>query len=540
MKKSTLLLGCALVAVSASAAPVSSMRQQRVAPVRDRNNAEMPIKAPAKVADNDVITVAPEGKSQAYAVNSYAWYTGADYSSVFGPYSSASEVVFTDDAAYIKNPVVGYATDTYIKANKVDDETYVVGLPCHFYDYDYYGTPFPYYLYVCEKADSPYGDVTYSPTADTEVTYKLIDGQLHLDLGYEPSYDSYGNLAAPDKILGIFDDYGWCYAGDAGQTWMPVDMDAQAAPAGLTTERWQLIANDWGRDIKVGFDGDTVWLTNLSDYLPEGWVKGTVDGDKVVIDSYQYLGMSLGQFIYYVTAVDADVEAGVTIVDSFEFAYDAAAKTIKADNPAVYMMYNGSTEEVFYLDYWHNPVICVPPTDMDLTPRAAMDLDWGDYFGYWGFNVFQFSVTNLSVENYALDTANMYYRIFFDGELQTFYADESYGAFEEDMTNIPFNGTNYDYFYDYDTIRQVYVYVEDLESIGVQMVYIDADGKEYPSEIATLEFGSVDVESISADVVASEYYDLSGRKIANPASGIYLVKATLSDGTVKIAQKMIR
>lgn len=538
-------MACALAAFSVSAAPLTPMRQNHPIHRGEAGKTTITTKAPAKVAENDVITEAPDGgKGQAYAVSSYAWYTNADYSAEFGTYSSAGEVVFTADAAYIKNPVVGYATDTYLKAEKVDDETYVAKLPFHLYDYDYYGTPFPYYLQICEKVESPYSGADYEPTDETEVTYKLVDGQFHLDLGYEPSYDTDGNLLPPEKILGLFDDYGWCFAGDAAQTWVPVDVEAQLAPAGLDTEDWQLIANNWGRNIKVGFDGNDIWLTGLSDYLPDGWVKGTVDGDKVILDSYQYLGMSLGQFIYYVTAEDSEDAAGVKIIDSYEFAYDAATKTIKANNPAIYMMYNGSaTDEVFYLDYWNNPVICMPPVDMDFTPQAAMDLDWGDYFGYWGFNVFQFAVTNLSVDNYALDTANLYYRILFDGEVQTFYAEDSEGALEEDMTNIPFNGTYYDYFYDYDTNRQVYVYVDGLDSIGVQMVYIDADGKEYPSEVATLEFGSVGVGSITnteAKESGCEYYDLNGKRVMNPGSGIFVVKSTLTDGTVKVAKKMLR
>lgn len=528
--------------MSAVAAPVpaSSMRQSRVLSADTLRKAEMPVKSPAKVADNDVITEAPEGRSQVYAVSSYAWAV-VDYSGVFGEFSAAGEVVFTDDAAYIKNPLVGRATDTYLKVDKVDEETYVAKLPYHIYDEDYYGSLFGYDLQICEKTVSPYGDTDYQPTEDRELTYKLVDGQLHLDLGYEPAFDSDGNLLPPDKLLGLFDEYGWCFVGDASQTWMPVEVEAQEAPAGMATEDWQLIANDWGRDIKVGFDGDNVWLTNLSDYMPGAWVKGTIDGDKVVFDSYQYLGISLGQFIYFMAAVDAEVAAGVEIVDSCELAYDPSAKTIKADNPHLYMMLNGSATEVYYLDYWNNPVICVPPADMDLTPRPAMSLEWGDYFDYWGFNVLQFAVTNLSVEDYALDTDNLYYRILCDGEVQTFYAEDSEGALEEDITNIPFNGTCYNYFYDYDTNRQVYVRADGMETVGVQMVYIADDGTEYPSEVAVLTLATDGVEGVSdAEVVRSEYYDLSGRRIVNPASGVCIVKSVHSDGTVTVAKRLFR
>lgn len=51
------------------------------------------------------------------------------------------------------------------------------------------------------------------------------------------------------------------------------------------------------------------------------------------------------------------------------------------------------------------------------------------------------------------------------------------------------------------------------------------------------------IEKISKDgveVIAKEYYDLTGRKVSNPAKGIYVVREKLSDGTYRTSKSLLR
>lgn len=70
------------------------------------------------------------------------------------------------------------------------------------------------------------------------------------------------------------------------------------------------------------------------------------------------------------------------------------------------------------------------------------------------------------------------------------------------------------------------------ENLGVQTIYKDGD-KEIRSEIMWVP-DYTDVESaISAKTVTGEaFYDLQGRRVANPGRGFYIRRATMSDGTV--------
>ena len=43
----------------------------------------------------------------------------------------------------------------------------------------------------------------------------------------------------------------------------------------------------------------------------------------------------------------------------------------------------------------------------------------------------------------------------------------------------------------------------------------------------------IDASSSASKAVSTEYFDLSGRKVAAPATGLYIQKVTFSDNTVK-------
>lgn len=69
-------------------------------------------------------------------------------------------------------------------------------------------------------------------------------------------------------------------------------------PEGLETESFYLTtANfdgiEWepySATVQMGIDGNDVWLQGISKFLPEAWVKGHIDGGKLVIDLPQYMG----------------------------------------------------------------------------------------------------------------------------------------------------------------------------------------------------------------------------------------------------------
>lgn len=77
-----------------------------------------------------------------------------------------------------------------------------------------------------------------------------------------------------------------------------------------------------------------------------------------------------------------------------------------------------------------------------------------------------------------------------------------------------------------------------MSTIGVQIISV-VDGATYCSDVVTLDLENGDVtvgvEGVEAasDVMNVQYYDLNGRKVANPAKGIYVCKETMTDGKVR-------
>ena len=80
-----------------------------------------------------------------------------------------------------------------------------------------------------------------------------------------------------------------------------------------------------------------------------------------------------------------------------------------------------------------------------------------------------------------------------------------------------------------------------FDTIGVQSVY-KYNGTETRSEIVTIDRIPMAVDAVDADrnITNVKYYDLTGREVAEPASGIFLKRVTFDDGSVTTSKKVIR
>ena len=90
---------------------------------------------------------------------------------------------------------------------------------------------------------------------------------------------------------------------------------------------------DGTTEVKVGFEGANVFIQGLWEGLPEAWVVGVVDGDKLTFHLPQYLGEYndeyLGKYPIYLTAFN---ESYGSLTDAVTFNYDAATKTFSNHN----------------------------------------------------------------------------------------------------------------------------------------------------------------------------------------------------------------
>jgi hypothetical protein len=84
--------------------------------------------------------------------------------------------------------------------------------------------------------------------------------------------------------------------------------------------------------------------------------------------------------------------------------------------------------------------------------------------------------------------------------------------------------------------------VQDRSKLHVVALVLDSTGKIVNAAKANVTdpsgVNAVIVED--ADVVATEYFDLAGRKVAQPAQGLYIKRMTLSNGQVKTLKTVVK
>lgn len=557
MKKFTSLFFVAAMALSAYAGSpsyqITSPQESGIPSFREirKQNADSKMSvAPMKVSDG-IITEVPDGKSQIYAIESYSFYVAMGSYVGFEYVTMARKAILTDDAIYLDG-LGSYYKDTYIKAAKKDDTTYVISLPCPIYSQDYMDwetqemITVNYELRLMDGVRDEEGTITgYTPTDETEVELTYKDGVISLNLGYEPGTTDQADLPTPEKILGVCVDNGnWAGYGDAGFKWTPFEGEVATPPSDMKIENWVLGSEDKGTMIRMGFSGDEVWIGDLQpNHIPDAWVKGTIKGDKVVIESGQYLGIIWEEFVYFVSAL-VDATGYSEVEDFYEFDYDPVAKTIKANDPDMIIAISARPNSVIRWVSWTDPTFTYQPEEIDLTPQLPFNLRYDDWFEYYDYATFSFDESNMNVNGQLLDTSTMYYRFYFDGDLVVFGADdyEGYDDFSEPTSDIPFN-LNSSHFWTWDITHQCMITLQGLSTIGVQVVNI-VDNETYTSPIATLDIASGDVtvgvDSIvnNSEVSGIEYYDMNGMKIQNPGKGLFICKTVMTDGSTKTRKIM--
>ena len=152
-----------------------------------------------------------------------------------------------------------------------------------------------------------------------------------------------------------------------------------------------------------------------------------------------------------------------------------------------------------------------------------------------------------STEGNLHNPDKLFYNIYFDGELFTFYPDE-YKGIKDEMTDVPMNFTDYNDFMVSGQMHTVYFFLQGITSVGVQEVYKDGD-KAYKSNLMSYtvnEDGTLTgidrniVNKGEANVKSVSYTDLSGRTISQPQRGIYLKTVKFADGSQKTVKYLKR
>ncbi len=401
--------------------------------------------------------------------------------------------------------------------------------------------------------DTPEGIVTqniyavlceYTKTADGRATYIPCENQTwKLKIGADGSYTNEN----PDILVAecIWVDateseaghYGWVGGGNLVTSMKPLTATTVEVPADIQFEDWWKIADGNAEKVQVGTDGKDLYIKGIYSTLPETAIKGTINGSTVTFPKLQYIGIEPAlQYTAYFTGAKAFSFGGSTtyLMQDFSMEYNPNAKTLTSTG--MYII-NSNPDKVLPIDYASNPVIKYQSPDVAITSvPAPYDLVfWPVEDDYEAEIDFNYSLINK--DGVILDSSKLFYNLLVDGEVFTFYDDE-YLDVDGEMTDVPVSYvTNYN-FYGEGTLRAIVLYIDGFESLGIQMIYKDGD-KEIRSEITTLDVDGIHDITLDATATSEKFFDLNGREVKSPKGGLFIRRATYSDGSV-VNSKVIR
>ena len=501
-------------------------------------------KAPAAVnlrAEEEPIMDVPEGilYDNMYA-SSFAYGLGWGDVYIQNVDGGIGKVVEgTDGNLYIYNPIsqgyIWFAILPWIKAEPAGDGKYVVKLP-QLYILDYGD---PYYAY-CMHYDEDEGMPVVEEEGEIEFTWE--NGVL-TQLG--------------DKFIGLCDATAdWFYMADQHIvyaphtdeiTTLPADMDVQSYtmtylsdPTDLTKTKETVVS--------IAIDGEDIYMGNLNNNNPDSYIKGTLVDGKATFPTRQYLGVDAyyNGHIYVLTGdayVDSETYSSPVFNYEIVFNVDEDARNIVAEWPAAMITNVGPTTLSILNDYVapglvaFDEVPAVPADPIFTVEDVTVNITTG-------FTVLHFTIPTVDVDGNKLNENKLYYNILLDGEVFTFDPD-TYIGLSSAMTDVPYkfeDNINFDIYMSGNGRHTVYIYTTEYDKVGVQSIYTAGD-EVNRSQVVYVDNPShtgINEMASGAQVVNIRYYDLTGRELpAAPATGLYLQRATYSDGntvTIKIVK----
>ena len=535
MKRTITLI--ALVAALLVPSMASAQRMPAKASMR-LSQFKAPAAAPARVEEEPIME-APEGilHDNMYA-SSFAYGLGWGDIYIQDVDGGIGKVVEgTDGNLYIYNPIsqgyIWFSILPWIKAEPTGDGKYVAKLP---------------QLYIIDVGDPYYA---YSMHYDEDEGMPVVEEEGEIEFTWEN-----GVLTQlGDKFIGLCDvTADWFYMADqhivyAPQTDEPImladdqyyiqsyNMTYLSDPTDLTKTKERIV--------DVAIDGEDIYIGNLNDNNSYSFIKGKLVDGKATFPTRQYLGVDAyyNGHIYVLTG-DAFVDTetygspvfNYNLNDEIVFTVDEDAQNIVAEWPASMVTNVGPNTLSIINDFVgpgleafeEYPATPATPifTDEDVTINQTS-----------GFTVLHFTIPTVDTDGFKLNENKLYYNIILDGNVYTF-DPETYIGFSSPMSDIPYkfeDNINFDIYMSGNGRHTVYLYTTDFELVEIQSFYT-AGGEVNRSERASVTIpnnpSALNEVGSGAQVVATRYYDLTGRELpAAPSTGIYLQRATYSDGT---------
>ncbi len=537
MRKTLLfLLGSGILMYASAATPLDTHqpRQSFVRIASEHHSGKTKVRKaeptsfrPTSVSESaGPITEAPQGDIKTYIRSGTGLYSKGFWAEMGSDQGFYTEVVWCQDGSvYIKNPLLFYQTGSYLKGKVVGDEI-VVDLPqlIEIAEGDSEEEPYEFYLTMFTGVlDEDLGEIEFVPVeGECQLKYK-IDGE---NFGRQLDETDFSMLGL------IWDGYFMDY-GELSCQYTPFSADLTQVPDGITTEKWVCSYGGDGHYVNVGFSGPDVYIQGIAPAIQECWIKGVRADNGIVFDSGQFLGIDPDNqhvsFFWGATmSLEEDPDWGDMVMtphlaSDVKFTYDEATKIMTTSDA---ILINASTTEPYYSELLDKPLIRTAPTNSAHIPQNPVILNFMPA-SVLGTGALQFDLPRISTDGDILDTADMYYNVFFDGQLAELI---------EGTPDIPWDYSDGWDFSVYGITHEAYYYDTTVAKVGLQNCYRDGS-KVVKSDIVytdgtVVSSGSGVLNStIKAEPIKVGYTDIMGRPADARSHGLLLRKTNYSDGT---------
>ncbi len=490
------------------------------------------------VYSNDLIDEAPAGEVIKGIRNCYSsYFMGGNNYRDFQKGVAGEYVMGTDGNIYLR--AVCYSaskisdkTDTYLKLEKVDGNTYVAHTPQLIWVDETGDSPFTAYatrVVFSQKSATSFGyevaqdeDGSY----DTDIYFTLSDGKLRQrNAG---TVEMNGEIF-PEELIGFTSSTGgWIGFGDGClEIYQPEDTPA-TVPAGVAVQEKSLAytllhvrdieLND-AAVVRYAEDGNDIYLSNPSGTAQQ-WIKGTIDRQKgTATFTAQYLGIDSenGYAVWFHPAVYDkfknvfDEETGYgdwyrtyTAKDELVFDYSDGVLTARKGDA---LFFSHSPDELLETGIFCDPAVKGSIAPVNAKPAPVKFTKFEEYDDLlWGFGVIGFAIPRMSTDGEYINPDELYYNLYAEGATTPFvFTPDDYIDMQvESMVDVPYAYVE-DFDFKVNGINHTVYFYHPWSYIGVQVIH-KHDGQETRSDIVYSNGDANGIESVTVGTRATKTY----------------------------------
>lgn len=456
-------------------------------------------------------------------------------------------VIGEDGCIYIYNPLSGLDSKSWLKLEKQADGKYRAKLPQAILTDDYGGDD--------DEEESSERTITLNRMVshDNGVNYEPVDAAMnYVDFTWENNKLVMKGMGQKAQIWGASFNNKWerNYGGDWALTIEPLKEQLITPPATATKSQYTVTSKSdpSPRIVEVMTDNNDIYVKGLfkAEKLANTWVKLTKQGDKAVMSTNQYLGITKktdfkkydsdkSEYHTFAAAFENETKAA----ENLEFSIDATGKltTSKLLRTSLGKASDDNITGEEYVESYENLVL-TPYSQQAVANPKTPTLHYCSASQSYDYSIttttLAFYVDNVDVNGNYLNPEKMYYNVYVNDSATPYIFKKSQFVYmdENEMTNIPFNykdRLNSD-FKIVENERFIHFYDNGIRTLKVVMVYEDG-GKKYSSEPLSTAV-TTGIESANFNKTTTEkYYTVDGRQIQKLQKGLNIIKS--SDGTTR-------